>query len=208
MRSTRSISRRDVSRASRRVAATLAAAALGLSGCVPSYVTSSQAPVLFYVAAINGGAALDSDVRKKPDAVVDDTVNVSVGDRPKNPNFSNIPQVAMAIKIERYEVSYYRSDGRGVQGVDVPYTISGNLSTALDVAISGTVDVPIRVVRAQAKLEPPLINLWGTSPGVLGGTALIVTMFAKITISGHTVAGEAVEASGTLQINFADYPDV
>jgi hypothetical protein len=207
MWSSRSISRRDVFRACRSVLALAVAGALGLAGCAPAYVTDNQAPVLLSIASVNGGAALNSDVRKAPSAVVDDTVKVSVADRAKNPNFTNIPQVAMAIFIDRYEVSYYRSDGRGVQGVDVPYTISGNITTVVDVATSGTVDVPIAVVRAQAKLEPPLINLWGTTSGVLGGTALIVTMFAKITLSGHTIAGQTVEATGTLQINFADFPD-
>ncbi len=38
----------------------------------------------------------------------------------------------MAVFVERYEIRYYRSDGRATQGVDVPYTISGNLTTAVD----------------------------------------------------------------------------
>jgi hypothetical protein len=164
--------------------------------------------VLFIVADVNGGASLQSDVRKGTSTVVDDGTTVTVANRPKNPNPVSLPQVAMAIIVERYEVSYYRSDGRGVEGVDVPYTISGNITVPVDVNSSGTtVNIPIVAVRAQAKLEPPLIDLWGTSSGTLGGTALIVSMFAKITLHGHTIAGQAVDASGSLQINFADFPD-
>jgi len=195
------------SRATAAAASLALAAALATGGCTAAYVTDSTASVFLIVASVNGGAALDSDVREAPSVVVDDTVQVAVANRPKNPNFGNLPQVAMAVVLERYEVSYYRSDGRGVEGVDVPYRISGNFNLTIDVANAGTVDVPVRVVRAQAKLEPPLINLWGESPGELGGSAFIVTTFARITLHGRTVAGQAVEASGTLQINFADFPD-
>jgi hypothetical protein len=64
------------------------------------------------------------------------------------------------------------------------------------------VDVPIEVVRAQAKLEPPLRNLRTEN---FGGSALILTCFAEITVHGRTLAGEAVSGSGRLQIDFADW---
>ena len=181
--------------------------ALGSGGCTAGYVQDSTAPVLFRVTTVNDGAALNSDVRLAPSAVVDDLADVAVAVRSKNPNFENVPQVAMAVFVERYEISYYRSDGRGVQGVDVPYSISGNLTQVVDVATSGSVALSLVVVRAQAKLEPPLINLWGVEPGILGGQALTVSMFARISIHGQTTAGQAVVATGTLQINFADFPD-
>jgi hypothetical protein len=180
-------------------------AALTSGGCTADYAKDGTAPVLLRIVQVNNGDPLDSDVRLPETAVQDDVVPVSMAVRAKNPNVT-IPQVTMAIFVERYEVSYYRSDGRGVQGVDIPYTISGNLTAAIDVADSGAVDVPLTVVRAQAKLEPPLINLWGTADGVLGGTALQVTMFAKITVHGSTIAGQAVETTGTLEIHFADFP--
>ena len=181
--------------------------ALISTGCTAAYVQNSTAPVFLFVNGINGGAPFNSDVRMDPSAVEDDIVQVSISNRPKNPNFDDVPQVAMAIVIRRYEVSYYRSDGRGVQGVDVPYTVTGNITAVVDVATSGGIDIPITVVRSQAKLEPPLINLWGEASGTLGGTALLVTMFARVTIHGETTAGQVVQDYGTLQINFADFPD-
>jgi hypothetical protein len=191
----------------KRALALLSAAALAGSGCTAAYVKDSTAAVQLFIAAVNGGAPLKSDVRLAPSAVVNDSVPVDVAVRAKNPNFDNVPQIAMAVFLERYEVSYYRSDGRAVEGVDVPYRISGNLTVAIDALTSGTTPIPIDVVRAQAKLEPPLVNLWGPESGTLGGTALIVTMFARITLHGRTVPGQAVQATGTLQIDFADYPD-
>jgi hypothetical protein len=175
---------------------------LALSACTADYAKQSTAPVLFGIAAINGGAVLASDVS----LVVPDVAPVSMYLRNTNRNDGvPVPNLVQAVIVERYEIRYYRSDGRSTEGVDVPYRISGNLTTALDVASSGTVDVPLEVVRAQAKLEPPLRNLRsvGTDPG---GSALVLTCFAEITLHGKTLAGQAVTASGRLQIDVADWP--
>jgi hypothetical protein len=181
------------------------AAALGMFGCTADYATNSTAPVILRVTSVNAAAVLNSDVRVGMSTVIDDTIPISLAVRPTNQNFTNVPQVTMAVFIERYEVSYYRSDGRSVQGVDVPFTISGNLTQVIDVALSGSTSVPIVVVRAQAKLEPPLLNLWGPTDGTLDGQALTTTMFARITVHGRTLPGQAVQATGVLQITFADF---
>jgi hypothetical protein len=181
----------------------VAAGVLAFAGCTPSYVEDNSSTVLFKIADVNGGAALDSDVFNATTGTVRDLAPVTLAVRSKNPRITTVPQVAMAVFVERYEISYYRSDGRGVEGVDVPYRISGNLSTAVDVGTGSgqNVTVSLEVVRLQAKLEPPLLNLRG------GGQAQVLSCFAQITIHGKTVAGEAVESTGTLQINFADYAD-
>jgi hypothetical protein len=184
-----------------RIGATVAAVlALTLGACGSAdYVTNSQASVLLIVAAINGGAVLDSDVRNGADSnvVCPDTVTVTLAVRNKNLQ-ADAPRVPGAVLIQRYQVQYSRSDGLSVQGVDVPYTVSGALSSAVDVATSGGEDVPIEVVRRQAKLDPPLSNITGYD---------IVTMFATITISGQTVSGDSVTASGSMQIDFANFGD-
>ncbi len=184
-----------------RIGAALAAIlALTLSACgTADYVTGSQASVLLIVAAINEGAVLDSDVRNGADSTVvcPDTVNVALAVRNKNPG-ADAPRIPGAVLIQRYQVQYSRSDGRAIEGLDVPHTISGVLSSAVDVSTSGTSEVPIEVVRRQAKLDPPLSNITGFD---------IVTMFATITISGQTVSGDTVTASGNLQIDFANFGD-
>ena len=58
--------------------------------------------------------------------------------------------------------------------------------------------VPVQVVRRQSKLEPPLSNITGYQ---------IVSMIAEITISGQTVAGQPVSATGRMQVDFADFGD-
>ena len=172
----------------------------GMTGCTPDYVTGSEAAVSLFINSINAGAPLDSDVVSgnvtSGFVITEDEVNVDVANRQKNPNFTSVPQVAMAIDIDRYEVRYFRSDGRNTEGVDVPYRITGNIRVAVDVG--SNTSFSLEVVRRQAKLEPPLKNL--TS----GGGAIVITCFAEITLHGHTTSGQAVQATGRLQIDFAD----
>lgn len=178
---------------------------VALSGCgiAPGYVKAGEGDVLLLMNAINDGSALSSDVRTGDagNTVVEDEATVSLANRSKNPTVTQL-QVARAIELDRYTVRYFRSDGRNTEGVDIPYNISGPVRSVID--LGENLDVSIEVVRAQAKLEPPLTNLKGNIPNALGGGPLILTVFAEITIFGKTTAGDAVSASGTLQINFSD----
>lgn len=185
--------------------AVAAAVAAGMGGCTPDFANDNTSPVLFIVVDINGGAPLDSDVLSGSISsgffIEEDEVPVTIAVRPKNPNFENVPQVAAAVLIQRYEVRYFRSDGRNAEGVDVPFRISGNISTAADAGTDAAENVTfqVEVVRRQAKVEPPLRNIAG------GGGEFVLTCFAEITIHGRTIAGQAVQASGRLQIDFADF---
>lgn len=170
---------------------------LAAGGCTPDYVTGSTAPVLFIVAAINEGKVLDSDIRTSSGTICPDYTSVALAVRAKNPNATSIT-VPQHVLVQQYEVRYFRSDGRGTPGLDVPYPVSGPMSTEVDLATSGASAVSIEVVRRQAKLEPPLSNITGYQ---------IVSMIAEVTISGQTVAGQVVSASGRMQIDFADYGD-
>ncbi len=181
----------------------LLAGVLAMAGCSAGHTTGNTATVILIVAGVNGGVPLASDVRTGGN-VVSDSVQLAIAIRFKNPNIATIPQIPSAVIVDRYEVKYRRSDGRGVEGQDVPYSITGNLTAAFDVKDSGTDPLTIEVVRAQAKLEPPLRNLSSVTGTSLGG-AFVVTMFADITLHGHTISGQNVTGTGTLQIDFADY---
>jgi hypothetical protein len=186
-----------------RIGGTVAVAMLlALGGCgTADYVSNSQASVLLIVAAINEGSVLDSEVRygsaSGSEFICEDEVGVALAVRNKNPN-APAPNVPGAVLVNGYEVTYFRTDGRAQEGVDVPYRITGSLSSAVDVATSGTSEVIIEVVRRQAKLEPPLSNI---------EQAVILTMMAEVTIFGETVSGDRVSGSGRLQIDFADFID-
>jgi hypothetical protein len=170
-----------------------------IPGCAPDYATDNAAQVNLIIASINGGAVLDSDVRNGANSsfVCEDEVDVDVAVRNKNPNAA-APSVPSAVIIKSYEVRYFRTDGRGTEGVDVPYRITGNLTFAVDVANSGTSTFPLEIVRRQAKVEPPLSSILQTT---------VLTVMAEVTLYGETITGDRVTASGRLQIDFADYGD-
>jgi hypothetical protein len=167
------------------------------AGCTPSYFQEGNSTRALLLTGVNAGNVLESDVRTGGTNICPDTVPVRVENHAKNPT---APQAGFRddIVIERYEVRYSRSDGRGVEGVDVPYSISGNLAFEIQGESDGNVNV--EVVRRQAKLEPPLSQL------VNGGGGFIVTMFAEITLHARTTTGVTTNtATGRLQIDFADF---
>lgn len=104
-----------------------------------------------------------------------------------------------SITVNRYAVTYIRSDGENRQGVDVPYSFEGSLSTLID--IDSIVEVSFVIVREVAKVEPPLLNLReGRGEGVLQVTA-------KVDFYGQDMVKNNVKATGYLTIFFANYVD-
>jgi hypothetical protein len=100
------------------------------------------------------------------------------------------------LTFQRYRVTYIRADGRNVQGVDVPYTFDG--AANFTVPISGDdVERAFVVVRHQAKTESPLRQL------ALNGT--ILSVIAQVDFFGVDSSGRTVQATGYLNITFADF---
>jgi len=101
------------------------------------------------------------------------------------------------VTITRVHVQYVRTDGLSTPGVDVPFPFD----TAVTVTVppSGTVDVPFEVVRNSAKLEQPLLDL--------RANGIIVSTIANITFYGTDLVGNAITATGTLQVNFGNFAD-
>lgn len=104
------------------------------------------------------------------------------------------------VTITRYRVVYRRADGRSTPGVDVPYAFDGGSTFTVTSPQTPAVAI-FTIVRAQAKLEPPLKNLAG-----LGGAVLISTL-ADVTFYGRDQTGRDVNVTGTISINFADWAD-
>jgi hypothetical protein len=189
---------------------TACALVIGVGGCVPGYVRDNDSPVLFRIADINGGASILSDVGTS--GPTEAAVTIAV--RPKNPLNSNVPQVAEAVFLEQYRVRYFRTDGRDVEGVDVPYSFSAAMATVVDIGVDSGANVTlfIPLVRAQAKQEPPLRNLQtllngNTTIGSNGGVITPrVTMIAELTVFGRTVAREQVSDTRRATVDFVDAP--
>jgi hypothetical protein len=175
--------------------------AVAMSGCTPDWAKNGEAPVVLLMTAINGGNPLDSDMRISTGTVCPDLVGLRLENHFKNPTGALTDSgFRHDVTVERYEVHYFRSDGRNTEGVDVPYSITGNL--AQEVVEESATTLNLEVVRRQAKLEPPLTNL------INGGGSIIVTMFAEVTLHARTTTGQTTNpVSARLQIDFADFAD-
>jgi len=108
------------------------------------------------------------------------------------------PSNINSITVNRYRVVYRRADGRNTPGVDVPYPFDG----AVTATISNTpFQISFILVRIQAKLEAPLKALAG-----IGGQVAISTI-ADVTLYGQDLAGNEVDCTGSISVNFADWGD-
>jgi hypothetical protein len=173
-------------------AAAAAALALAMAGCSADYVENDQSTVLVVVTSINQGSTIASDVRADDGTITNCPVPVTVAVLLKNPSNPGSPVENVILK--RYDVTFTRSDGRSVEGVDVPYRFSGAMTANVERGAEQTVTLDL--VRQQAKLEPPLSNITGLQ---------IVEMTANVTVYGQTVSRKNVSGSGSAAIRFADY---
>src|SRR5688572_12210253 len=195
--------------------------AVAMTGCVPDWARENETGILMEIAGITGfaggeaegteGDILFSDVSQRinDDAVV--TVNVYR----KNPTVTATSPLEH-VRLESYQVRYLRTDGRNVEGVDVPHRITGALNALRFHTPTDTgeiaIEAPINVVRHVAKREPPLIHLIGILPTTTGTFSLggegILTTVAEITVYARQVTtGEALSATGRFQVTFADFVD-
>jgi hypothetical protein len=115
-----------------------------------------------------------------------------------SPNAPTMPTGLNSVTVTRYRVTYKRTDGRNTPGVDVPYGFDGAATGTFD-SNGGTLSFV--VVRAQAKLEAPLKALAG------GGGSIVISTIAEITFYGKDLAGNDVQVTGAMTINFADWGD-
>jgi hypothetical protein len=193
--------------------------AVGLSSCVArDYGTNNRADVVLRFTKIQGQgsgavtAASDfllSDVLFKG-SVINDQALLSMQVVQKDPLSTGIG-LFNDVYLSSYQVQYLRSDGRNVEGVDVPFAITGTMATIVPAGNPGAITTAaIVVVRHQAKDEPPLKNLVSACPpgGNCGGPgAIVLTTTARITVYGKTSGGKDVSAVGSLEITFADFGD-
>ncbi len=104
-----------------------------------------------------------------------------------------------AVTLNRYRITYIRTDGRNTPGVDVPFPVDGALTATLS---ASPVIVPFEIVRHQQKLEQPLASLAN-----FGGRVFISTI-AEITFYGADQTGNDVQGKATINVSFGDYADV
>jgi hypothetical protein len=92
----------------------------------------------------------------------------------------------MDVLIDQIDVEFKRTDGRNVEGVDVPYRFTAPMSFLA--TINGSATIPFMLIRHVAKLEAPLFALreiW--NQGKVLQLVACVTFHGKDT-GGHRVA--------------------
>ena len=189
-----------------------------MTACVPDWARDNQTGIIMEIAGITataggpGGATgpiLMSDV--SPDFNDDALVVVNI--YRKNPSVSSTSALEH-VRLESYQVRYFRTDGHSVEGVDVPHRITGPLNSVRLHTPTETgeieAEVVISIVRQQAKHEAPLANLVGILPDITRSLLVpgqgIITTVAEITVYARQVTtGEPLTATGRLQVTFADF---
>jgi hypothetical protein len=205
---------------SRGLAGLLAAAStLGLSSCASELTRTGASPAYIIIDAMLGASGAEPDrfvtplfsdvitlVQRQIDGqnvrvatFYNDLGQVQMRIGLKNPTSPTGPSNLNSITMSRYRVNFRRTDGRNTPGVDVPHGFDG--AVTFTVPAEGTATFAFDVVRNQAKLEAPLVNLRQ------GGGALFITTIAEITFFGRDQVGNEVVATGTLAVNFGDYAD-
>jgi hypothetical protein len=102
------------------------------------------------------------------------------------------------ITITHYRVEYRRTDGRNIQGIDVPFAFEGAITFTVS---SSAATANFSIVRVQAKLEPPLITLQGS------GGEIVISTIADVTFYGKDQTGTDVSVKGAISVNFSDWGD-
>ncbi len=184
----------------------LALAALGASACGSATAREGQASSYLTILNLEATATdettwehvLASDVQTRG-GVIEDDGRVRMAAAMRDVTNPTGPTTNNAITVTRYRVTYRRADGRNTPGVDVPYAFDGAVTFTVTPGTEQT--VPFNLVRVQAKLEAPLMNLRGAGGG------LVISTLADVTFYGRDQAGREVSVTGTIGVNFADWAD-
>ena len=176
------------------IAALMASAA----GC-GEFTRQGRAPVVVVVdrlSAEEGQGTLLSDVVTKS-STFNDMARVEMSLVSKDPGASAGagPSALNAVTIARYRVEYRRTDGRNVQGTDVPYAFD----SALTFTITGPQGAAFQIVRHTAKSEAPLKALAVNND--------VISTIAYVTFYGRDQAGNDVSATASMGIDFGNFAD-
>ena len=182
------------------IAIAVSLAALFALGSCSDAVRTGQASSYMVLQSLAGGAnnsaVVESDVISDKGTVFQDNGTATIQVAMKDPQGS-APTEVNAITITQYHVQYVRSDGRNVQGVDVPFAFDSGTTATIPAAGSGT--VAFALVRVQAKLEAPLAAL------AHNGGQIVISTTAQVTFYGHDQSGRDVSVTGNIEVDFSDW---
>jgi hypothetical protein len=108
------------------------------------------------------------------------------------------PTAVNAVTINRYRVTFRRSDGRNTPGVDVPQPFDSAIT--FTVAPNQVVTAGFELIRHLAKEEAPLRAL-------SVNTAVTIATVADVTFYGRDQGGNELSTSGSIGVIFGDFAD-
>lgn len=107
------------------------------------------------------------------------------------------PTAVNAVTINRYRVTFRRSDGRNTAGVDVPHPF--DTAVTFTVAPGVSTQRSFELIRHNAKFEAPLL-------GLINAFVTLSTI-ADVTFFGRDQAGNELSATGSIGIQFGNFAD-
>ena len=145
------------------------------------------------------GGTLQSDVLTRG-GIISDSGRVTM--RLIGKDLAEALSATNAITINRYLVTFRRTDGRNTPGVDVPFPFDSAMTFTVT---PGTTTVrAFELIRHTAKLESPLLGLRDQNNNI---NWTIISTLADVTFFGRDQAGREVSATGTIGIQFGDFAD-
>ena len=194
------------------LAVTLVVVLSGLTAGCGEFIRSDRAAVTVVITELVAGeganpqafaGTLRSDVcrlRNNRCTIFDDMARVTMTLVLKDrgiPSITNVPSPTNTVTINRYRVTFRRSDGRNTAGVDVPFPFESALT--FTVPAEGVVSGTFELIRHTSKVEPPL--------GALTGSLVVISTIADVTFFGRDQAGNNVSTTGSLGVLFGDFAD-
>lgn len=193
-----------------RTALLLLLAAL-MAGCTAEGdIDNTDNNVVLVVGAITQSSDPFGDMLTSGKTFPPDTIDVEFSVFPKSqtpppgtPTELDLQQVV----IERYEVTFQRTDG----GSAVPPGFERGINLVVRVTPIGqqprtSTILGLELVPSTSKTQPPLSFL--VDPGFEPSTGFVnIQVRATIRFFGRTLAGDPVSATATVGINFADFGD-
>jgi len=186
--------------------ALLTALSLAAAGCGVS--EQGRAPAVVRIDALDAaagaatlgtfGGSLHSDVATNTGSAFTDVGRVTLSlvlRDPGSPGVANTPSELNSVTITHYRVVYRRTDGRNVEGVDVPFAFDSGMT--ITVSATGQGQQTFDLVRISAKFEAPLRALASNNQGI--------DTIADVTFYGKDMHNNDVAVTGSIGIAFANF---
>jgi hypothetical protein len=181
-------------------------AALAMAACNAVENQSTSATMLQIVSLTGndlqgtaGSTTVFSDVLTAG-SIINDNGVADLKAKPLDPFFTQISPY-MDVLVDQIDVEFKRTDGRNIEGVDVPYRFTQPVSFL--VPIGGTAKIPFVLIRHVAKMESPLIDLRDQF-----NPEQVLQVIAWITIHGIDKGGHRVApVTGYITVWCADFAD-